>query len=137
VTPPTTSIARLRKVSSRYAPVVSGTSESVVAPGPMRSHSRRTLCVISRTANVAIPAARPERRMSGSPTTSAKSPPAAAASARDATFPIVWSRSSGRSSGSTKVFDSSGTVVTPAANAPTATKLIWPNERTPELPTKT
>ena len=38
---------------------------------------------------------------------------------------------------STPFFDSSGTVITPAANAPTATKLVCPKEMTPELPTKT
>ncbi len=52
-------------------------------------------------------------------------------------FPIVWSRRSGNSSVRTPFFDSSGTVITPAANAPTATKLVCPKERTPELPTKT
>ena len=54
-------------------PVVCGTSESVVAPGPMRVHSRRTLLVISSTANVAMPAASPERRISGSPAIAASS----------------------------------------------------------------
>ena len=54
-----------------------------------------------------------------------------------ATLPIVWSRRSGKRSGSTPIFDSSGTVITPAAKAPSATKLICPNESTPELPTKT
>jgi hypothetical protein len=34
-------------------------------------------------------------------------------------------------------FSCVGTVRTPAAQAPTATKLMWPNESTPELPTKT
>ena len=52
-------------------------------------------------------------------------------------FPIVWSRSSGKTVVSTPFFDSSGTVITPAANAPTATKLVCPKEMTPELPTKT
>ncbi len=33
-------------------------------------------------------------------------------------------------------FDSPGTVSTPAAQAPAATKLTWPKERTPELPMK-
>ena len=32
---------------------------------------------------------------------------------------------------------STGTVITPAANAPTATKLTCPNEITPEFPTNT
>ena len=93
--------------------------------------------MISSTANVAIPAASPDRRISGRPTRKAKSPPTTAARRSDATFPIVWSRRIGKRSGSTPVFDSSGTVRTPAANAPTATKLIWPNDSTPELPTKT
>ena len=93
--------------------------------------------MISSTAKVAIPAARPERRISGIPTRNANTPPTAAARASEATLPIVWSRRSGKRSGKTPVFDSSGTVSTPAANAPTATKLIWPNESTPELPTKT
>ena len=75
--------------------------------------------------------------MSGIPTASASTPPAAAANRSEVAFPTVWSRRSGKRSGSTPVFDSSGTVSTPAANAPTATKLIWPNESTPELPTKT
>ena len=34
-------------------------------------------------------------------------------------------------------FSSTGTESTPAAQAPTATKLMWPNETTPELPTNT
>ena len=34
-------------------------------------------------------------------------------------------------------FSSLGTVSTPAVHAPTATKLICPNDRTPELPMKT
>ena len=93
--------------------------------------------MISSTAKVAIPAARPDSRISGSPTRKAKRPPRPAASSSDGTFPIVWSRSSGKIVGSTPFFESSGTVITPAANAPTATKLIWPNESTPELPTKT
>ena len=52
-------------------------------------------------------------------------------------MPIVWSRRSGNICGRTPVFDSSGIVITPAPNAPTATKLICPKESTPELPTKT
>jgi hypothetical protein len=52
-------------------------------------------------------------------------------------LPIVWSRRTGKRFGSTDAFSAVGTVSTPAANAPTATKLICPNESTPELPTKT
>jgi len=118
-------------------PTVSGTSGSVVAPGPILVHSRSTLCVISSTAKVAIPAARPERRISGRPTTNANTPPTAAASANEGRLPIVWSRRNGKSSVSTPRFDSSGTVMIPAAKAPTATKLICPNDSTPDVPTKT
>jgi hypothetical protein len=118
-------------------PVVSGTSERVVAPGPIRSHSRSTLCVISSTAKVAIPAASPVRRINGNPTRNAKTPPTAAATASDARLPMLWSRRTGNRPGSTELFSAGGTVSTPATNAPTATKLICPKERTPELPTKT
>ena len=34
-------------------------------------------------------------------------------------------------------FSVTGTESTPAAQAPTATKLMWPNDSTPEFPTKT
>ena len=34
-------------------------------------------------------------------------------------------------------FSPAGTESTPAVQAPSATKLMWPNESTPELPTKT
>ena len=34
-------------------------------------------------------------------------------------------------------FSAAGTESTPAVHAPTATKLMCPNERTPELPMKT
>ncbi len=33
-------------------------------------------------------------------------------------------------------FSLDGTVSTPAVHAPSATKLMWPNERTPVLPMK-
>ena len=93
--------------------------------------------MISSTANVAMPAARPESRISGSPSTSASTPPTSAASASEGIVPSVWSRRIGKSSGSTPDFDSTGIVITPEAKPPTATKLICPNESTPELPTKT
>ena len=51
--------------------------------------------MISSTANVAIPAASPESRIRGRPTRNAKTPPTAAASAREVALLIVWSRSSG------------------------------------------
>ena len=41
------------------------------------------------TANVAIPAASPDRRMSGRPTSNAKTPATAAAIRSDGTFPTV------------------------------------------------
>ena len=34
-------------------------------------------------------------------------------------------------------FSAAGTDRTPAVHAPTATKLMWPNDSTPELPMKT
>ena len=49
----------------------------------------------------------------------------------------VVARGSGRGRAARADFDSSGIVITPATNAPTATKLMCPNESTPELPTKT
>ena len=52
-------------------------------------------------------------------------------------LPSELSRITENASGSTPGFTSAGTVITPAANAPTAAKLIWPNDSTPELPTKT
>ena len=48
----------------------------------------------------------------------------------------AW-RSTGNISGSTKSFCCASSVRIPARNAPTATKLMWPNEITPELPTNT
>ena len=132
-----TAITTTVPIAACVRSVVSGTSESVVAPGPIFVHSRRRLCVISSTANVAMPAASPESRISGTPTRNANVAPTRAASTSEGRMPIVWSRSSGKRSGRTPCFDSSGTVITPEANAPTATKLIWPNDSTPELPTKT
>jgi hypothetical protein len=43
----------------------------------------------------------------------------------------------GKRSGLSESLSASGTVVSPAANPPTATKLTCPNETTPEFPTKT
>ena len=34
-------------------------------------------------------------------------------------------------------FSPAGTVSTPAVHAPSATKLMWPNDSTPELPMNT
>ena len=93
--------------------------------------------MISSTPKVAIPAARPERRISGSPTRSAYTPPTAAAASSDGTLPIVWSRSTGKRYCMIAGFSETGTERTPAVQAPTATKLMCPNETTPEFPTKT
>ena len=95
------------------------------------------LFVISSTANVAMPAARPESRINGRPTRSANAAPTPAASASDVTFPtFVWTRKCA-SPGMIAVFWSGGTVSTPAVHTPSATKAMWPNETTPEFPTKT
>ena len=93
--------------------------------------------MISSTAKVAIPAARPERRISGRPTSSAKTPPTSAATRSDGTLPTVVSLRKSKRYGMNAGFSCSGTESTPAAQAPTATKLMCPNESTPELPTKT
>jgi hypothetical protein len=95
------------------------------------------LYVIPSTAKVAIPAARPERRIRASPTANAKTAPTAAASASDATLPTLVVTREWASPGIVIRFWLSGTVRTPAVQAPSATKLIVPNERTPELPMKT
>ena len=84
-----------------------------------------------------MPAASPERRISASPTTKAKTPPTTAASASDGTFPtVVWRRKPARF-GMIAGFTPDGTDRTPAVHAPRATKLMWPNESTPVLPMKT
>ena len=117
--------------------VVSGTSESVVAPGPILVQRRMMLCVIPSRAKVAMPAARPESRINGSPATSAKAPPRPAASASDEALSIVWWARNGNRSVRMFGFVSVGTVISPAEKAPTATKLACPKESTPELPTNT
>ena len=117
--------------------VDSGTSESVRAPGPIASQFRSTLFVITSTANVAMPAARPDRRMSATPTRNAKRPPTAAARTSEIAFPTSALAMIGKRSGLSESFSASGTVVRPAAKAPTATKLTCPNETTPEFPMKT
>ena len=75
------------------------------------------------TANVAMPAARPERRISGIPTTSANTPPRTVAKASDATLPTECSPRNENSPGVIVGFNATGTVITPAVKAPTATKL--------------
>ena len=94
--------------------------------------------MISSTPKVAIPAASPESRISGRPTISAYAAPTAAAISSDGTLPdaVVSPRKSARF-GMIAGFSSTGIDRTPAAHAPTATKLMCPNETTPELPMKT
>ena len=92
--------------------------------------------MISSTPKVAMPAARPERRISGSPTRAAKVAPTAAAASSETTFPDSRSASHGKRLGRSALFSSAGIVSTPAVHAPTATNATWPNETTPELPTK-
>ena len=89
------------------------------------------------TANVAIPAARPDRRINGRPTRRAKTPPTAAAISSDGTFPTVVELRKSKRYGIVAGFSCSGIESTPAAHTPTAKKLMCPKDRTPEFPTKT
>jgi hypothetical protein len=82
------------------------------------------LFVIPRTANVAMPAARPESRISGSPTTSANTPPTTAAIASDGTFPTVVELRKSKRYGIVAGFSCSGIESTPAAQTPAAKKLM-------------
>ena len=92
--------------------------------------------VISSTASVAMPAARPDSRIKGIPTRKAKRPPATAAITSDQKFPTEWSRISPKTCG--RILDFVGGIESsPAAYAPTRKNPIWPNEITPELPMKT
>ena len=69
--------------------------------------------VIPSTANVAMPAGRPERRMSATPVSRAKIAPAAAASASEGTVETCVCRSQGYIAGSTKFFCSAPRVRIP------------------------
>ena len=89
------------------------------------------------TAKVAMPAARPDSRMSGKPTRSANTPPTAAAIRSDGTFPTVVELRKSKRYGIVAGFSCSGIESTPAAQTPMAKKLMWPNESTPEFPTNT
>jgi len=62
--------------------------------------------------------------------------PSAAASTSEALLEIEWLAMNDHSPGSTKCLGCVGIVITPAAKAPIAAKLMCPNEITPELPTK-
>ena len=77
----------------------------------------------------------PESRISGSPTTSANDAADGAATSSDGTLPTVVSRRKCARFGMIAGFCSAGT--REHARPPTrrrATKLMWPNESTPELP---
>ena len=114
-----------------------GTVESVSGPGPIFSQLPTMFCVIISTANVAMPAARPDSRISGMPTPNAKNPPTTAAITSDQKFPTEWSRITGKTFGRMLDFVSAGIESSPAAYAPRMKKPIWPNDSTPELPTNT
>src|SRR2546421_574911 len=62
-------------IAACQIPVVEGTEENAFRPGPILCSYVSTLFVISSTPKVAIPAARPESRISGRPTANAKIPP--------------------------------------------------------------
>ena len=55
----------------------------------------------------------------------------------DGTFPTVVELRKSKRYGIVAGFSASGIESTPAAQTPTAKKLMCPNESTPELPTKT
>ena len=74
-------------IAACQIPVVGGTDEKLFRAGPINPSYVSTLFVISSTAKVAMPAARPESRINGSPTASANTPPMTAARASDATLP--------------------------------------------------
>ena len=93
--------------------------------------------MISSTANVAMPAARPDSRINGSPTITAAIPPTSAASRSDGTLPTVVRSRNPKRPGMIAGFSPRGTDSTPAVHTPSATKLMWPNETTPELPMNT
>ena len=71
-------------IAACQIPVVCGTPEKAFSPGPIFCSYVSTLFVISSTAKVAMPAARPESRISGSPAANAAAAPTAAASASEA-----------------------------------------------------
>ena len=66
-----------------------------------------------------------------------RTPPTAAAIRSDGTFPTVVELRKSKRYGIVAGFSCSGIERTPAAQTPAAKKLMWPNESTPEFPTKT
>ena len=119
-----TPTAAIAPIVATQRSVVSGTLDSASGPGPIFSQLRTMLWVIPSAANVAIPAASPERRMSGRPTTRAYRAPMPVATTSDQALPSEWSRSTGKTLGRTLCFTSDGSVSSPAAYAPTITKLV-------------
>ena len=84
-----------------------------------------------------MPAASPESRISGTPTTNAQTPPTTRREhERRQVADVRCARKCARF-GMIAGFSLVGTESTPAVQAPTATKLMCPNESTPELPMKT
>ena len=69
--------------------------------------------MIPSTANVAMPAGSPESLISGTPTTSANTAPAAAASTREKFVPVCTWRRNGNIVGITKSFCSAPSVRIP------------------------
>ena len=126
--------ARLDAITALAGPVI-----LVVAVSALGSHLNpvRQLEFGDALVNVAMPAGRPERRISGIPAMSANRPPAAAAIASDAAVEVCVWRSTANIDGRIRFFCSTSSVRIPERYAPTATKLIWPNDSTPELPMNT
>ena len=94
--------------------------------------------MISSTAKVAMPGGEPGQAHQRQPDHEREERrPRAAASSSDGDVAERVVAQDREQVGQHAGLDSSGIVMTPAANAPTATKLICPNESTPELPTKT
>ncbi len=117
--------------------VVTGMPERPAAPFVTSVQLFATVRMITSIANVARPAARPLKRISGianaAATIAATRPPISVAP----TLPkLVWAMNPGRS-GCRISFCSLGITSSPAVYAPIAAKPMLPNEKTPELPTKT
>src|ERR1700721_498724 len=109
---------------------------NVLLPAVTESQLENVTLTIARTAKVAIDALIPERRMIATSTTAANS---------DATTPDKIVASDGGTVVSSKNFGRAGKKSALGARqqschavayAPTAMNAVWPNEITPELPTK-
>ena len=132
-----TTIVISAQTSVAFLLVVIGIPERPAAPFVTAVQLFATVLMITSIANVASPAAIPLRRISGianaSPTAAATTPPISVAS----TLPKwAWAMNFGRS-GWRIPFWSAGMTSRPAVYAPTEAKPMLPNEKIPELPTKT